>query len=122
MRGAGKYILELSIIACLVLLGIAGARCVLGCTPAQRQDARDAADALTDAHALASVVAVAAADAATAAVELDRVTTECVEEVQETLPPEPLAVHPCVWDVLDASRAAAEATQKLAELLSEARR
>ena len=106
-------------IAFLAALPFVG-RCLMGCTPAQMQPVRDAAEQAQEAALVArsaSDVARLAADAMELSAELANVAADCERQMEAAPPPDPLGVHPCAWDVLAATKRAVNAIQELAEAL-----
>ena len=90
---------------------------VIGCTPAQM---RPAADTIRHAAEVAhdvSDVSRLSGDAMELSAELGDTVAGCREQFELAPPPEPLGVHPCVWDVMADTKRAVEAIQELADAL-----
>lgn len=113
-----RYLWQLLVaILCLAALPFV-AHCLVGCTPAQMQPVRNAADDVAEVASVAktvSEVADVAADATQASAELAEVAHSCKEQMEAAPPPELLGVHPCTWDVMAAAQRAADAVQKLVD-------
>lgn len=84
------------------------------CLPAQMRQLRDASGAIVDTTQAVCTAADLGDVAFTEATEAYELCIECARALEEVNEADPLTLHPCIYECLDAVRDAVEAAQDVA--------
>jgi hypothetical protein len=84
------------------------------CTPLQMRQVRDASEVVVDTAETACGVVDLGSVAVTAATDAYELCIECARALQEVNEADPMTLHPCLYECLDAVRDAVEAAQDVA--------